>query len=193
MLTTPLWKRLIGSQNPPPLSTSTSISPSPSSSSPPPPPPPPPPPSSSSPSSPTSSSAPSGINKESQLRSFPYLNYIYIGPCSQSGSAEMALNPFWSFLITGKFGGITFQNNKIIPGSKRISAEIRRYFDPLDQDSRGFASIRVGNSKNLGIALGKQFSRHSITTIIGAYVNYDQPQIIKPIIGIHWNVTDLLF
>jgi hypothetical protein len=145
---------------------------------------------------------------------YPHLKSINLGLCSWYGSAELALNPIWSVVLAAKqpcvfrmtstssapsapaagegpapANGEGDRSEFHIGSAQSVSLEARRYFDVDSSSRRGFASVRIGTSKNLGVALGLNFSDkhkdHSgLSVHVGAYANLARPSAIQPTFGV---------
>jgi hypothetical protein len=158
------------------------------------------------------SMSPSGpaVSGAAAISRYPHLKSINLGLCNWSGSAELAVNPFWSMVLAVKqpwceFGSTSTSSKPsappVVPGgeggssscsvhtkSGTVSMEARRYFD-LDGTTsrRGFASARLGTSKNVGVALGLSLSEDAcgaLTVHVGAYTNLSHPTEINPTLGV---------
>lgn len=111
---------------------------------------------------------------------YPRIKSINIGICTFSSTAELAINPIWSALLTASYSSP--ENN-----TGKISLETRKYFDNVDNKRRGFMSFRIGTSKNIGSAFGLNFTNSENTGFsvhVGAYTNLQNITNIKPTMGI---------
>lgn len=122
---------------------------------------------------------------------YPRIKSINIGLCSFSGTAELAITPYWSLLLTGS----SYHFNPDFPGnnSGKISLESRKYFDSIDDKRRGFVSFRFGSSKNIGSVFGVNFTETNNTGFavhVGAYTNLKHITCIKPTMGISFYLNN---
>lgn len=119
------------------------------------------------------------VNRQKRSeRPYPQFIGVAIAPCQWEGSAEVALTPKESVLVSA---------TPINLGRKpHVSLECRHYFDGPHIHSNGFASMRIGSSGRLGLGLGAKCLDESLTLKVGGYMDLSRtprPQPIRPFIG----------